>query len=1556
MRYVIAAGTGRYQEGSGLPDLDLALQDVAKVAEFFTAPDMGYTRVLTKVSTDPVAAEFEDALSEWCLSGVLADDDVVVVYYAGHGDRPTPGGPYRLACTDSRDGRPRSWLSPHNVAEILAASPVRNVLFIIDSCYAAVGSVEFQSVTESIVSARPRGDGYGSGTWVLASARHRDYADDGAFVTRLIEVCARGDGPSQRYLPPTVVATKVSQALAADGRRQRAACSSTHQTEEPPFFPNPGYDPGAEVDDCSAAGDTADLFSHFEPRGRGVEHVHDPGSYFTGRESALAVLRAYLTASGGGGALVVTAAPGSGKSAVLGKLVLEGHSDVSVNARHQTLETLVARLAAAADIRATSPAALLKALSYRQAPFRVVIDSIDEAGPAGDKVEARRIAWDLLRPLADVPCVRLVIGSRRELLSHFGEHLSSIDLDSPQYAGDTSTAEYVREILMAAKSPYADRPTEAKAVAGEVSRRAGRCFLVARMTASALLRGEPVDTSVPGWAETLPSDVGGAFEAYLRRLPQARYEAAMALLTALAFGEGQGLSRRVWLMAATSLSGVALREKDVDVLVEEDESYLTCVNAAGAKHFRLYHQELTDYLRQRVLKIRDLRDVHDRFVEVLIRLTPGRDWGRALQYVREHLSTHAAAAGVIQGLVEDPAFVLAANPAGLLPAVRHPSCDPVLAMVVERCADILGPLAPPGIDRAARLAFTAESHGAAEFARRAEELSASVKRVRVEARPVTPHRIVGRHEEGTYSTVSGMGGWSIDDSVLVDGTRVVLAAAGRRPDVHVWMIDDPSRSGMLRHPVDVTHVRVLSTEPGLALAVTLDAESDLRIWELSDQTVVRHLPGTGYKAILDVGRLQDGTPVVVCRDQEHVVLLDAAGKPLVQVPCASPGERKPMNAATAAVVRCEDDTTRLVVCDPERGTVAAYASEDAWKRTLLLEDLARPGLFGRRLPDAPWLAVWEHDMGPNSLGRISVLNCVTGRVFTTNRRIRHAPWGGFVRRGSTDIVFVANEFQNIHTYSAESGYSCTSSRSHGVGALFTPLTPYRDGRLYAIDAHFDGGLSFVDCATGAPVGQTLRGHESAVGGLHVLTSPEVDSYDLLTVGNDGTARLWHLRHGDEERATRGEEFRESEFDKTTTVHINGWSARSHEFIVGSWPGLRLIDGGALDQDDSMHLPLVARHLHNTTFPDQGSYAEENDGTMHVLSKNEEIVNTPGESSSKAIFRWQRIRPDGTVASTDPDIFTMVPWDVTCHLLPPTAAHAHPRLIGFDPLNGRLLSATSQTTEEVESPWSFDTRSMKVCTAGFTDRAGHAVLLMGARESVVAGDFTGGSFAASDGENSGTSTRAYFWDATARRPLRNKPKELPARLTSLLAHHDDSGTRYIAMACADERAAVVDLDTNSTHLVSTARSVNRRRYSSRNLTNGDGYFLRWADTRQGDPLLVYMPLTGDDDTFFNRVVVWDSSRPGALARELTTRARRLLWTGFSPSGDTLLATSDEHGISLYRLPDGEKVWATPIPALVTALAALPNSPHLDLGVATQQGVVLLRPKFTSFWQRQLLVSP
>lgn len=592
-RYLIAAGTGTYAEHEPLPG---AHPDVARIADLFAG--MGYERVLTGVSLDPEAGDFEDALADWCAGDTLTVSDIVVVYYAGHGDRPD-AGPYRLACAGSKAARPRTWLSLENLASVPAASPARNVLFIVDACYAGAGSPELAAVTAAFVAARARTDTPGSGTWVPASARPRDLAGDmGHFATELGRAYAAGEGASQRHLSPALLADRVNRAFVAAGCRQLAVCSVTDQSIQPPFFPNPAFDPAAEIGpDGVADGESTDVAAHFEPRGRGVEHVHDPGSYFTGRTHALDVVRARLSGPGGRGPPAVTGAPGSGKSAVLGRIVLEGGTaggahrvDVSINARHQTIDALVTRLAAAADVRASHVDALLTALAARVAPFRVVLDSLDEAGPGHDPNEARRIAWELLRPLGDVPCVRLVVGSRREHLRDWCDRAPTVDLDTAEYADDTSVAEYVERILTDGRSPYAEGdPATVGTIARAVARRAGRCFLVARMTASALLRDEPVDVTMPGWADALPSDVGGAFRAYLQRLPETRRSTALILLTALAFAEGHGLPREgVWTAVASRLSGESVVERDIDDLVDEEGSYLTTVAVGERRYFRLY--------------------------------------------------------------------------------------------------------------------------------------------------------------------------------------------------------------------------------------------------------------------------------------------------------------------------------------------------------------------------------------------------------------------------------------------------------------------------------------------------------------------------------------------------------------------------------------------------------------------------------------------------------------------------------------------------------------------------------------------------------------------------------------------------------------------------------------------------------------------------------------------------------------------------------------------------------------------------------------------------------
>ncbi|MEU9746176.1 caspase family protein [Streptomyces niveus] len=1528
-RYVIAAGTRHYTR---LPELPEAHADVQRIADLFTS--MGYERVLTDVSHDPRADDFEDALADWCAGAELTADDTVVLYYAGHGDLPDAGN-YRLACAGTVENRPRSWLAPHNLEAALGASPVRNVLFVIDACNAAAGAGDIASAAASFAAVRPRSADGGAGTWVMSSARHRDLADDGAFAAELASVCKVGDGASQRYLSPALLADRINRSFERAGRRQRTSCSLADQTAQPPFFPNPAFDPSAETDaDGRLGGDVSDRASHFEPRGRGVEHVSDPGSYFTGRGHALAALRTHLAATDERRPLVVTGAPGSGKSAVLGKIVLEGEDhdtsriDVSVNMRHQTLHDVVERLASAADVTATTVPTLLTALAGRRRPFRIVADSLDEAGPGDGKAEARNIAWELLRPLAAVPCVRLVIGSRRELLLHIGDRAPVIDLDSTEYADDTSIAEYAERVLTDAGSPYEHAPEVARTVAVEVAARAGQCFLVARMTTTALLRDTPIDISVPGWAERLPSDVGGALDAYLERLPRGRKPTALALLTALAFGEGHGLPRAgVWAQVASRLSGEALTEADIDELLDEDGSYLTVVEQDGRKYFRLYHQELTAHLQTRTLRFRDLADIQRCFVDTLLDLVPIRAdepcWDRAHPYVRGHLATHAAAAGTIDDLIEDPAFVLAADVSGLLPAVRYARHGSVPALVIERCSDLLRTGAE--LDRAAQLAFIAETYGAREFALRAAALSASVDRLWVEPRRVTPHRIIGQHGSGGNSTTSLLGGWTIEEVVTSRGRTVILAAPPSATHVSVWGLDDPSQSAVLPHPSPVQGLVVVGRHGEGPLAVTLDEEGSLRVWDVEHQTLKAHTSTNGCDGLLDSGTLSDGTPVVLCRRPRRIEMYD----PLRSVPLSvvtldrAPEESGPTESTredwtTARFVQDVDGSAQALVCDMVTGRITLYPLESNARPRTLLQLLRRPIIVATtRLSDGSTTAAIQHGRHEGTLTLIG-----TRSGTTTSHALSGFGWanGQFVGDDPANCVLVIARERYTYVVPLSAQPKPPARVDADLFAFAVAPSP-QDGRLLGVSAGMTGGVSVLDTATGDIVGNPLHGHESAICAVRVLKSSASSALDILSIGNDGTARVWHWNPGHASQDT-ARDWAGSDFAASHTDLVLGWKASATQLVASSWVGIRLISTDNLGRLMDSGAPECVRELPETATSDFEGCSEDPDGTLNLLAKRESFDENGSEDESLVSIWWQRLDHTGTVSVVELPTSHPTYWSTECHVLPPTAAHPRTRVIVSDPVSNEVSLWTSprQHTAFSQLPWAPrpDALTRDFCSAAFELPTGEVVLMV------------------CDSDES--RSQGFLWDVTAARPLRADPVALISGVVTMVTQHGAGGSGFVAMAATTGEAAVLDLVTWRIHTVSPPGPGESAGRAYRSLASGAGWYLRWAHGPDSQPILLYMDGRGLDDTMLTPVTVWDSAHPDTTTL-LPMPAARLLWAGTAPNGEPMVAVSDEHGVALCRLPSGEKVWSVPIPALVTSLAVLPG---FDLAISTQQGVVLVRP--------------
>jgi trypsin-like peptidase/AAA ATPase-like protein len=293
-----------------------------------------------------------------------------------------------------------------------------------------------------------------------------------------------------------------------------------------------------------------DLIAHWLPRARGS----GLGSawYFTGREEALREIVQWLKAPDSGGkACVVTGSPGTGKSALLARLVilsvpeyrakaeeagsLEGvisntippaeAVSVAINAKGKTLGEVVGLIAQALQIEATEASLLVEELKANVKRPVILLDSLDEAQ------DPKELARELLAKVAILPNVWLLVGSRPTTepgrlairVGNLGSAVVEIDLDQPHYTGAGDIAQYVTNRLLAPddpllETPYRGQPKLAQMVSVAVAKRAGNNFLVARTVSDNLTyQDKPQDVTKAAWEEGLPGNVRDAFDEFLDR-------------------------------------------------------------------------------------------------------------------------------------------------------------------------------------------------------------------------------------------------------------------------------------------------------------------------------------------------------------------------------------------------------------------------------------------------------------------------------------------------------------------------------------------------------------------------------------------------------------------------------------------------------------------------------------------------------------------------------------------------------------------------------------------------------------------------------------------------------------------------------------------------------------------------------------------------------------------------------------------------------------------------------------------------------------------------------
>jgi WD40 repeat protein len=896
----------------------------------------------------------------------------------------------------------------------------------------------------------------------------------------------------------------------------------------------------------------SDVDQHFDPRSRGVMSASQVEHRFQGRRVALTEINAWLASDRVPPLLVVTGDPGSGKSAVLGRLVVTADPvrrrrlprwdrgvraplrsvACEVHAKGATVEDVAAEIGAELGAPgrvtpSTLPTVLRERLHTKKRRFVVLLDALDEA------VDPRAMIREVLRPLLDASPslgVRIVVGSRRNddrgnLAAAMASSRIEIDLDVDRYFAPQDLTAYALACLQVRKDGAYQNETRARALAMEISRRSGRNFLVAGLMATnhGLHDTDPVR----------PSDLTGGvslaevMDEFLSRLNTSTGASARELLVPLAYSQAPGLPLALWHDLVHAMTGRTTSTAELSEFVRSAAAnLLITTGTAGGQEpvYRLFHQALNDtILAERVRQ--DLTD-HDHQVmaDTLHAAVPATGWKDAPPYLASSLAGHLVAAGQlteIEELLDGTDYLLDAH----LPRL-HAALDGLDTQRAAEFRRLIG-TTPNAVGRDGEQRAAAFSITTAQMAN--PRLCDLIARLTMDAD--LPYRALWAHlprADSLAQTLTGHATTVTAVALTPDGRLAVTGSIDET--VRVWDLETGTEQAVLTgHRSTVTAVALT---PDGRLAVTGSIDETVRVWDLETRTeqavLTGHTSAVTAVALTPDGRLAvtgsgDGTVCIwdLETGNEQTVLTGHAH--WVIAVALTPDGRRAVTSSYDRTVRVWDVETgtdqtvltnrvtaaaltpdgRRAVTSSGDETMRVWDVETGTDQTVLTGRVTAVALTpdGRRAVTCSYdetVRVWDLETGTEPAMQTGDTGAVNAVTLT--------PDGRSAVTGSND--------RTVRVWDLETGTEQTILIGNTGAVNTVSLTP--DGRR-AVTSSGHGKVSIWDLETGTE--QTILSvWRTSVVLTLALTS---DGRRAITGSGDGRVRVWDLETGTEQAILTG---------------------------------------------------------------------------------------------------------------------------------------------------------------------------------------------------------------------------------------------------------------------------------------------------------------------------------------------------------------------------------------------------------------------------------------------------